>query len=71
MKPLKEGDKVRIPPSYFDPYNPSVSRGGIGRIISLKEDVKSDLNVEKIEKLTSSLTFDYKNVIDLQKLETT
>lgn len=27
--------------------------------------------LEKIEKLTSSLTFDYKNVIDLQKLETT
>lgn len=26
--------------------------------------------LEKIEKLTSSLTFDYKNVIDLQKLET-
>lgn len=27
--------------------------------------------LEKVEKLTSSLTFDYKNVIDLQKLETT
>ena len=27
--------------------------------------------LEKIEKLTSSLTYDYKNVIDLQKLETT
>jgi hypothetical protein len=27
--------------------------------------------LEKIEKLTGSLTFDYKNVIDLQKLETT
>ena len=27
--------------------------------------------LEKIEKLTSSLTFDCKNVIDLQKLETT
>ena len=27
--------------------------------------------LEKVEKLTSSLTYDYKNVIDLQKLETT
>jgi len=27
--------------------------------------------LEKIEKLTGSLTYDYKNVIDLQKLETT
>jgi len=27
--------------------------------------------LEKVEKLTSSLTFDCKNVIDLQKLETT
>ena len=27
--------------------------------------------LEKVEKLTSSLTFDYKNVIELQKLETT
>lgn len=27
--------------------------------------------LEKIEKLTTSLTYDYKNVIDLQKLETT
>ena len=27
--------------------------------------------LEKIEKLTGSLTFDYKNAIDLQKLETT
>ena len=36
------------------------------------EQVKVILEyLEKIEKLTSSLTFDYKNVIDLQKLETT
>jgi len=27
--------------------------------------------LEKVEKLTGSLTFDYKNAIDLQKLETT
>ena len=27
--------------------------------------------LEKVEKLTGSLTYDYKNVIDLQKLETT
>lgn len=36
------------------------------------EDVEQIIEyLEKIEKLTSSLTFDYKNVIDLQKLETT
>jgi len=36
------------------------------------EQVKIILEyLEKVEKLTSSLTYDYKNVIDLQKLETT
>lgn len=36
------------------------------------EDIEQIIEyLEKIEKLTSSLTFDYKNVIDLQKLETT
>jgi hypothetical protein len=36
------------------------------------EQVKVILEyLEKVEKLTSSLTYDYKNVIDLQKLETT
>lgn len=44
-------------------------------LLAINEKIEKLENIieylEKIEKLTSSLTFDYKNVIDLQKLETT
>jgi hypothetical protein len=50
-EPLKEGDKVRIPPSHFDPYNPAVSKGSMGRVISVEEDVRSDINVGKVDSL--------------------
>lgn len=43
-------------------------------LLQIQEGIEKVENIieylEKIEKLTSSLTFDYKNVIDLQKLET-
>ena len=44
-------------------------------LLAIQENIEKVDNIieylEKIEKLTSSLTYDYKNVIDLQKLETT
>jgi len=44
----------------------------IGSINIRIEQLKLILDyLEKVEKLTGSLTFDYKNAIDLQKLETT
>ncbi len=44
----------------------------ISQIQSKIEDLEQVIEyLEKVEKLTSSLTFDYKNVIELQKLETT
>jgi len=44
----------------------------ISQIQDKIEDLEQIIEyLEKVEKLTSSLTFDYKNVIELQKLETT
>jgi hypothetical protein len=44
----------------------------ISQIQNKIEDLEQMIEyLEKVEKLTSSLTFDYKNVIELQKLETT
>jgi hypothetical protein len=77
-----ENNKKQLIAKYASANPISLSKSTLDRIAKENPDVQKIQELidnvsllieylEKVEKLTSSLTFDCKNVIDIQKLETT